>query len=141
MKLLAYELNPFIEFLYHLKLAGKTSRMRSRLLAVLSELAQRHESEVNKLVQEYAEKDEQGKPFIVEEEKGSYYKIANMEQFNKEYQELAQEEIVLDLTAERRAMLECVRDAVLDCEDVFEGDDAIRYNRWCDIVEAIQYEE
>jgi len=139
MRLYAYEINTFIDFLFHLKLAGTKSRMRSRFLTLLAEYSKRHESEINKLLHEYADKDEQGQLIQIQENNSTRYSIANMEQFDQEYQELAREEIVLDLTAERQIMLETVRDAVLECEDIFEGNEAIRYNRWCDIVEGIQY--
>jgi len=113
--------------------------MRSRFLTLLAEYSKRHEGEINKLLHDYADKDEQGQLIQIQENNSSRYSIANMEQFDQEYQELAREEIILDLTAERQIMMETVRDAVLECEDVFEGNEAIRYNRWCDIVEGIQY--
>ncbi|WP_270169770.1 hypothetical protein [Paenibacillus sp. SYP-B4298] len=137
MRLYQYELAEWIEFLYRLRLVDKASRMRSRMIRLLSGYMERLQGEYDELVQEHARKDEQGRPITEETEGQSKLVLANPEAFQQAYRRLLEEEIVLDQTAERKEMLLAVREAVLNCGLSFEGDEAVRYDRWCEIVEGI----
>ncbi|WP_051236779.1 hypothetical protein [Paenibacillus pinihumi] len=141
MKLYNYELADFIEFLFHLKLIDKDSRMRSRLIKLLTEYVRRLQSEYNELLEHYAEKDEQGKLVYEEREEGARVSIRQPEAFQKANQQLLEEEVVIDQTDERKEMLLIVKEAVLNCGIVFEGVEAARYSRWCEIIEEIHYKE
>lgn len=111
--------------------------MRSRMIRLLSGYMQRLQTEYEELVREHARKDEHGEPMMEEVDGERKLMLVNTEAFQQAYRQLLEEEIVLDQTAERREMLLAVREAVLHCGLTFEGDEAVRYDRWCEIVEGI----
>lgn len=138
MKLFNYELEHFIMFLYNLKLPNYQSRMRTRLLKLLSEKYKELEDDRLSVIKEYAELDEKGEPVLIRDGSVSKYNIKNKESFEKAMFELFAEEVIIDQTEERSRMLIAVRDSVLNCDLEFEGNEAIQYDRWCEIVEEIK---
>ncbi|MBD2846440.1 DUF1617 family protein [Paenibacillus sp. IB182496] len=138
MKLYGYELEPFMEFLYGLKLMDRQSRMRTRLLRLLGERQHELQQDYADLLGHYADKDADGRILEVEtEDGGKGCRLQDPAAFEQAYRELLEEELVIDASAERLAMLESVRDAVLGCGIAFEGAAAVQYDRWAEIVEQL----
>jgi len=142
MKLKNHEINGFVQFLMRLDLEGKESRMRTRLVKILVERMQMIEEERIQMVQKYAEKNEDGTPIIVtNEDGGSAYQVSDMGAFANEYAVLMNEDCIIDNNEERKDMLLTVKDAVLNTKIKFSGQDAFDYDRYCDIVETVNYAE
>lgn len=142
MKLFNIELEAFAEFLLSLELGGRESRMRTRFMKILQEQMTVINEEYQLLVQQFTRKDENGEPILIELEGGrKIYDIPDESKPNlqSDYQMLLMEEFIIDETEERQLMLETVRDAVLDCNLKFKGKEAMKYDRFCEIVESIEY--
>lgn len=139
MIILNVEINGLIKFLMDIELSGKQSRMRTRFCKLIGERLKEIEEERFKLIDKYVKKDEEGN-FLTKEKNGiQIYDIENIESFNKEYEELMREELVIDETNERKEMLLTVRDILLNTEQTFKGQDAMNYDRYCEIFENLQY--
>lgn len=87
------------------------------------------------LVDEHAERDEHNQ--IVRVENG--VKLRDTDAFTREVNELLLEEIVIDETEERRAMLLSVRDSLLNATEHFSEKKAVIYDRLCTMFEELQY--
>ena len=122
-------LKPSIDLLFNLSLRGKQSRHRTRFIKLLNERFVQVEEERKQLAEEFAEKDEDGKP-IVEDDR---YKIVgdNREQFQKEFEELMSEEFVIE-GENFKETLEVVRDILLNCDEYFSGEQAFVYDYLCE---------
>jgi uncharacterized protein YnzC (UPF0291/DUF896 family) len=140
MKLYNYEIEPFGKFLLELELRGKESRMRTRLVKLLDERLKLINQEKLEIINTYAKKDENGEIEYQEINGQKMFKINDIENYKKEIEELMNEVFVIDETEERREMLTTVANAVLNCDMTFKGEKALQYDRWCEIVEGINYE-
>lgn len=139
MKLYNYEIEPFGNFLLELELKGKESRMRTRLVRLLDERLKLINQERLEIINTYAKRDENGEIEYQEINGQKMFKINDIENYKKEMEELINEVFIIDETEERREMLTTVANAVLNCDMVFKGEKAIQYDRWCEIVEGINY--
>jgi hypothetical protein len=137
MKLYNYELEGFISFLYRLKLVDYHSRMRTRFIKLLDERLNQYKDEYFGLVKEYSNLDDNGDPKIIKEENIERYDIKDPKAFKKAVEELLMEEVIIDETEERKKMLLSVRDSILNCGIEFEGDEALIYDRWCEVIENV----
>lgn len=140
MKLYNHELEPFIEFLYKLKLSGKSSRMRVRFINLLTEKYKLFKEEHMQLIKEHSNLDENGNPKIVEANGVKQFDVKDLVSFNKDYTELLNEEVVIEESESNKEMLLSVKESVLNCNQEFEGESAIQHDRWCEIMEQICYE-
>lgn len=141
MKILNGEIESFILFLHNLELSGKSSRMRSRIIKILSEQFKRVEEERIQLLKENSMKDEEtGEPIKQEANGKVQYVIENQEKADKEYIELMSEEFVIEENESNKMMLLSVRKSVLDYDEILKGQEAQQWDRWCDILEEIEYE-
>lgn len=85
--------SPLIKLCQCNQLPAKTSYWLSRLLAALEPLNKTYASERRKLIEKWCDKED-GKP---KEENGQYKLSEHMEEFSKEYQELLEIELDIDL--------------------------------------------
>ena len=122
-------LKPSIDLLFNLSLRGKQSRHRTRFIKLLNERLVQVEEERKQLAEEFAEKDEDGKP-IVEDDR---YKIVgeNRGQFQKEFEGLMSEDFVIE-GENFQETLEVVRDILLNCDEYFSGEQAFVYDYLCE---------
>lgn len=136
------ELNLVIGFLMELKLRGRESRMRTRLVKQLqtyySDLVL---EEQQQLIEEHGERDDKGeliaRPMELEDgTTASEYSIKDVATFNKEVNELFSEEYIIEITEENRLMLETVSEAVFDYDEEINGLKALQYDRICEIFEG-----
>lgn len=139
IKLYNYELEPFIEFLYKLNLVDQKSRMRTRFIKLLAEKLQLFREEHLQLLREHCNLDEEGNPKILVRDGQQQYDVIDQSVFGPAFRELASEEVVIEQNEERKKMLLSVQDSVLNCGLVFEGQSQFEYDRWCEIVEQVDY--
>lgn len=136
-----YEIEEFINFLLKLNLRGRNSRMRTRFIKMLEEKKLEVNTEKRQLVSEYAKLGDNGEPIIVQDHTGERiieFKSDNdRDEFLNEIQILLNEEFVIPINELNQEMIDTVRESVLDCDLLFSGDEAIKYDRYCDIVEGM----
>lgn len=89
-----HELIPVQKFLYNLTLKkAKPSRSRSKLVKKLDEKIKEYQEDVQDLINLHSEKDENGEPVVHE---GGGYRIVNRPNFDKDQEELNNEEVVIE---------------------------------------------
>lgn len=132
-----YEIQAFGEFLYEMKLKSKNSRMRTRFVDLLQSHLDMINRERDELVKDYAKRDEDNE-IVTEEHDGKMaYILDNPQEYNHAVTVLMNEDFILEETEGRMEMLRTVRDAVLNFDEELSGDDAMMYDRFCEIVEDI----
>lgn len=142
MKLLNAEIQDFIKFLMNEELSAKQSRIVSRFIRFCNDRINEIEKERTKLVDKYAKKNDDGNYVISKNEKGeNVYELNDSVMFNRELKELMLEEFIIDETNERKDMLLTIKDIVLNSQQKFKGQKALQYDRFCEIVENIEYKE
>ena len=137
MKLYNYEVESFAEFLLSLELGGKQSRMRTKLCKVLVDRIKEVDDDRLSLAKEFALKEKDGETPISEalDDGRTVFKIDDEEGFSREYNVLMREEFIIENTEDKKDMLETVKEAILNTNQVFSGQSALQYDRWCEIVE------
>lgn len=131
------EVETVANYLLGLSLKGKFSRMRTRFVKTLQEQVGIIQAEHQEIIKEHSELDENGEPKVIEKEDGhKVYDIKDIEAFNKEYFELINEPFIIEVTESNKTVVEAVRDAVWSDEKEYSGQDALFYDRICEIVEG-----
>lgn len=132
-----HEIAEFGNFLLELKLKGRTSNMRVRLVRLLDERLTLINQERDALFNDYVQKDEHGEPIKeVDEVSGEErYLLEEGNVYHIELQKLMTEDFIIEENEERALMLTEVRDAVFNCDVEFSGEEAMKYDRWCEILE------
>ena len=100
LKLQNVELEPFHGFLLNLKLKGRQNRHRMRIIKELEGAIETFQKDMRTLAEDFALKDEDGKPVVIREERDGQpvdtYDIEDQQQFAHERKLLQEEEFVLD---------------------------------------------
>ena len=122
-------------WLSKVSLAGKDSRVRTRFINSVSVRLNEIEKSRLDLAQEYAQKDENGKPVIVD--KNFQFEPANLVLFVKELNEIMAESYVLDVLESNRQTLLEIKAIILDTEEKFSQADALWYDNVCEIFEKL----
>lgn len=141
MKLYNHELQKFIEFLYDLELIDQKSRMRTRLINLLVNKQRLFSDEYQLMVREHSNLDKHGNPLIIEVGDEKHFDIRDIDAFNKAYLGLLNEEVIIEQNQENKKMLLTIQDIILNCGLSFKGQEAVEYERYCEIVEQIHYNE
>ena len=137
-----YELKAFGDFLYELSLKGKDSRMRSRFISIAEEQLELITKEREILLQDYAKKDEEGNAVRDTDEEGREFIILeDTFSYNLEVTKLMQEDFIIEVKNDKVEMIKTLQRIVLDVDKEFSGLEAERYNRFCDILESVSFEE
>ncbi|MFJ3387478.1 hypothetical protein [Lysinibacillus sp. NPDC086135] len=137
-----YELKAFGDFLYELSLKGKDSRMRSRFIAILEEQLRLISNEREILLKDYAKKDDNDEPVRDKDEKGQEFVILeDSTSFNLEVSKLMNEDFIIEVKNEKVEMVKAIQRVVFEVDKEFSGIEAERYNRFCDILETVSFEE
>lgn len=136
------EIEGLLNFLMNVELVGGDSRLRTRFCRLLMERQALIQGEHADLIKQFAKFDEEGVPIaIYDEQMGKdIYDIEEREKFQIEYTSLMVEDYIIDNSEERKEMLLKVKNVILDCQDVFKGAEALKYDRWCEIAESIEYD-
>lgn len=129
------EVESLSSFLLELNLKGKESRMRTRFMKTLQEQVEVIRGEHQELIKQFA-KFEGDEPVIVEKDGQQVYDVEDLDGFNKEYNELMLEQFVIEVTEANKDMIEVVRKAVIECDKEFSGNDALVFDRYCEIMEG-----
>lgn len=140
MKLKNYEIEPFLQFLFDLKLKGKESRMRTRLHKMVSGYYENvFLPERDEIVHQYGMKDDTGNLVVDEEKKGIKIIPEFITEFNKEYNELLNEEYIIEENEINQSVLTSVGDSLLSCDIELSGELALLFDGWCEkFEEAIE---
>lgn len=126
-----------MEFLMEFELSGKDSRLRTRFVRLLNDYVNRFNEEHRDLIVSFSEKDDNGEPVIIEEDGLKRYDVRDVAGFNKEYNNLRNELILIEETEERKEMFNLIKGIILNCEKTFKGEEAFVYDRYCEIAETI----
>ncbi|SEA54143.1 Protein of unknown function [Thalassobacillus cyri] len=122
-----------IDLLFHLSLKGKQSRHRTTFIKKLTERLHEVEGQRNDLAKEHSFLDEEGNPKMLDN--GKRYDIKDMEAFQKDVQELYEEELVLE-GGDNQRMLTTVKEVLLNSDESYSGKKALTYDYLCE-----QFEE
>jgi hypothetical protein len=141
MRIKNIEIEPFIKFLMSFELKGRESRLRTRFAKLLMERLKLINEENMDLIRQFGNKDENGNIKIVERDGKRYYDVVDKDAYNREYFILMNEDFVIDETEERKEMLLFIKELILNCDMTFKDEEALEYDRWCEIVEEINYED
>ena len=138
LKIKNYELEVFAYILYQMKLGGKKSRMRTRLLKVIqnhiNDLQEANES----LIQEYAIHDEKGELVLADTENKSYQLDPTTEdEFFKELEVLSNEEVVIEINEATQEMILTVANLFLEEEIELNQREAFIYDNLCEQLEQL----
>ncbi|MFS0643673.1 hypothetical protein [Siminovitchia sp. 179-K 8D1 HS] len=139
-KIKADQIKRFSDFLLSLELRGTQNRMRVRMIKQLDEKLNKIQSEYTEhVLKEHCHLDSEGNPKIKEVNGQQLWDVKkeNREDFNKDYLELWNEEHVIE-GEDNKNMLLSVKESVLNCDKLFSGQEALQYDHWCDLVEAIE---
>lgn len=117
--------------LFDLKLKGKASRHRTKLIRKLQEQREEVAEQERELLKEHAHLDEDERPKTKEAEGGQIWDLKDPAAFVKDKRELYGEKLVLD-SRNDQDMLQTVGEVLLHCEKEFSGQEAIVYDYLCD---------
>lgn len=139
MKIKNGEIEAFANLLMSFELKGRESRLRTRFVKLLMERANLVREEHTELIRQFARFHENGEPVIIEVNGQRMYDVPDKEGFNKEYALLLNEDFIIEENEERKEMLLFIQELILNCEKTFKDREALEYDRWCEIVEEINY--
>lgn len=139
MKIKNVEIEQFINFLLSFELAGKDSRLRTRFVRMLMDRQRLIDQEHLDLIKEYANLDENNIPKVIDVNGVKMYDMRDTIAFNREYHILLSEEFIVEENEERKELLLFIKSLILDCDKVFKDNEALEFDRWCEIVEEIEY--
>lgn len=121
-----------IELLIKLKLKGKQSRHRSRLVQLLNEHIKQVAKEEMELIKEHSNLDKNDEPIIITKENGEqHYDVKDVQALAKDKDELLNEEFIVD-GANNKDMINTVKTVLEECNESFSGTDATLYLYLCD---------
>jgi hypothetical protein len=139
LKLPKKDLQALGNWLASLSLTGKQSRARTRFISLLQEALTRFEADRKAILEEICNKNEDGTPKIVKDEKtgAENYDIPDnkLAEFNKEVNDLYGEDA--ELTGpETTPIFLLIKDIVLNYDGKIAPSEAVAYNNWCEAFEA-----
>ncbi|NMI02870.1 hypothetical protein HF638_02725 [Paenibacillus sp. SZ31] len=128
-------LEKHIVFLHQLKLEAKESRIRTRFKKLLVEHYQQFHEEMEELKEQHMLKNEDGS-FVLRN--GNMVPRDSLT-LQTELQELLEEQVMIESTAERMPMLQAMYGILQSCSLQLEGETADVYDQLCEQFE--QYAE
>jgi len=135
-----YELKHLYEFLLSLELMGKQNRMRTRFCKLIQQRIEEVHEERDKLILQFSEKDEEGNPKTERVNNDQVkYVLNDVPAFTNELDLLLSEEFVLDETEANKDLLLTVANLVLNLDISFSGQEAMKYDRYCEVFEQLAY--
>lgn len=129
------EVQPLVEFLEKVEVKNKLSRLRTKLIKKLIVVSVELEEERVALCVEYADKDDNGEPMIVD----GVYKVKDLEALDKQINELKAEKVGIEVgeySSNFAPLFEYLDSDLFDMP--LSGVDANRYDRLLDIWEDAQ---
>jgi hypothetical protein len=138
MKMRNYEINSFVGFLMEQELSAQKSRARTKFVKLTVKHLEEVEEGRMQLIKQYSNLDENGEPKLItsEDGKNQVFDIKDLNAYAREYDVLMNENFIIEETESNKNMLDAVKEAVLETDQTFKGDQAIVYERYCEIVEG-----
>lgn len=133
------ELINYLEFLSHLKLSGRASRGRSKLVSLLDSKQQEYSKDFNDVRNKYIILNENSEP-AVENNKVKFKSDNDRKKAQEEIDELSSEKAVIDVT-EYVQKMQALYTALDDYSYELEGLNAVLYDRLLDKLEKVLEEE
>lgn len=144
------EIEPTLQdYLFALELTGKKSWNRTKfinnyLLATAKQIEETRKS----LTEKYTKKDAEGKlTYLTKEGKetsvvgeGSIYNIEDKEKFATEFNELMNDELIIDVTPANSAIISSIREGVGEDKKTYSSLSATKYSEYCESLEPVEME-
>ncbi len=116
-------------------LHGSECRSRNRIVNILNPKLDEFEKNRMELINRFGEKDESGK--VKTNPETNSFVLSNEEGFSKEYKEMIDEKIVIDIFPSNREDLKVVKNLVLNTKKDFGYADGEIYDEVCRVLEEI----
>ena len=131
-----YQVQPLLEFLFNMELSGRQSRMRTRLIRLLEDhLVNEIQAENKILLDECAEKDENGE-FVYNQATGMIALLPHKaEEYHREYEDLMKERFYLEINDKNVPIITEIYHILDTNQSPLSGQLATFYDEWCDIFE------
>lgn len=118
-----------INFMYDLRLVRKQSRMRRRLIKILSERLEEVENDRKELLIEHSKKDEKGEAIIKPD---GNYDVKDMVAFSNDLKELYSEKLIIE-GEDNREMIRTIKEVLRKFEnEEYQGETSEIYDYLCD---------
>lgn len=131
MKITNYEVPRLAELLFNLKLKGKDSRMRTRLINKLNDyIKDTLNREEYELLLEYGLKDANNK-FVVNHDGGYALIPEKANEYYIEMNTLQNESFVIDESESNKEMLLSVAHSIINCDLELDSEMAMLWDKWC----------
>jgi hypothetical protein len=137
MKIQNSEIEEFATFILSLKLRGTENRMRNRLIKKLQNHLKLIQEEHKELLDEYCKKDEKDNFRTISKDGKTFYDIDDVKGFQIEFDLLMKEDLVIPNDQANQQMLVTVKDIILNCDKEFSGNEALKYENYCEMFEEI----
>lgn len=94
--------------------------------------------EFTDILSRFCEK-ENGKWKTIKLEDSEHYDVKDLDGYKKEFQTMQDEHFLIEQNETNREMLLTIRDIIMNCPIETQGNDALIYDRFWDMVEDISY--
>lgn len=132
MKFQNYELEHIAKLFFDMRLKGKDSRMRSKLLRALDGHLKQLDVDRNSLIEENSQKNEDGSVKIDSNNENKVLLVIDkIDSFHIELDALMQEEAVIEENDSNKMMLLVCAELILNSEVEVSHETAIMYDNWC----------
>lgn len=135
MKIKNSEIEELGMFLLKFKLKGTENRRRNKFFKLLQEHMIEVQGEHKDLLDEYCNKNEDGSLKTIEADGKSYYDILDVKGFQREYEKLMDEYLFIPNDEKFAPILNTVKEIVLNCDEEYSGEEAIKYESICELFE------
>lgn len=138
MKFYNHELNDVSNFILNeLKLSGKDNRMRMKFLKLVAKKQLEFNEDHLALLKEHSHLDENGEVIYIEKDGVRVADIIDINKFQSEFLELANEQITIEENEENKDILLSVKNSLLNCDTVLSGEKAALHEYLCEKFEEI----
>lgn len=142
--------NSFQDWLIQEKLHGPASRDRTRFIKSIMERSEEINEERIKLLEEHS-KNKKGETewrlksgkVVIEapKDEDQIYDVKDMGAFYIDWEKYLQEDYIIDVTPANKELINGIKEIVFNTNSEFSGQEALRYDEWCDAFEAIWAKE
>jgi hypothetical protein len=135
MKINNSYIEDFATFILSFRLKGKENRMRNRFVKILQQQLKLIQEEHKELLEEYCKKDAEGNFNTINKDGRSFYDIDDVRGFQVEFDILMQEYFIIPNDEANTEMLTTVKEIILNCDKEFSGQEALKYETYCEMFE------
>jgi hypothetical protein len=126
--------------LMNVKLSGRKSRLRNKFLNIVNIKGAEIEKERIKIMEEMADKDENGKAII--DKATNNYKISEgvVKKANDLFTDLMNEKVIFDILPSNEDIFDQARDIILNSKLELDSSAGEMYDEICEIFEKVKFE-